>query len=485
MSQKVARSTALVSVGESALTLGQLLSLFVLVRVQSKAEFADLSFLLLAYSTALTVGNFNLHQSLLFYFGAASPSRQRALAWQTTGVLGVSAVVCAVALLGLGFFGDRWGFSVGQRALWVALAVLLELPARPLSTLLLGAQRVRASALSNLASALLQTAALVVPPMLGWGVNGALRALALYAALRLLGHLAALRALFVGVAPEPIGWASVKAQLLYTLPLGLSMLTGMVNKQADKYLVAALMTPEDYATYVIGAWEVPLVTVAPYAVGAVLTARFVQGWQQGAKQELLALWLQAIEKISLLVVPATCWMLVCAEEIIALVAGEGYEGAVTPFRLFTAILLHRVAEYGVILRSAGDTRSIWASSLVLLVGNLALSALLTVWLGITGAALGTLLANIPAWIFVLTRIAKTLDVGLGGVFPWKKYGLTLLASLGAGLPLVALKLWGGWPAWALLLGGLPLFVAGFVAAGSAVGVVGPQERAALWGWARR
>jgi hypothetical protein len=144
-----------------------------------------------------------------------------------------------------------------------------------------------------------------------------------------------------------------------------------------------------------------------------------------------------------------------------------------------------VAEYGVILRSAGDTRSIWASSLVLLVGNLALSALLTVWLGITGAALGTLLANIPAWIFVLTRIAKTLDVGLGSVFPWKKYGLTLLASLGAGLPLVALKLWGGWPAWALLLGGLPLFVAGFVAAGSAVRVIGPQERAALWGWTRR
>ena len=140
-------------------------------------------------------------------------------------------------------------------------------------------------------------------------------------------------------------------------------------------------------------------------------------------------WLASTSKMILFVVPATIVLVLCAPEIVNLFFTKTYMAALVPFQIYLVILLHRIAEYGSVLRAAGDTKSIWWSSFVILGANVVFSLPLTMAFGMIGAASGTLIANIAAWIFVLTRIARLFHAPFREVLPWRLYILTLLTAL--------------------------------------------------------
>ena len=130
-----------------------------------------------------------------------------------------------------------------------------------------------------------------------------------------------------------------------------------------------------------------------------------------------------------------------APEAVPWFATATYGAATVPFCIYTAILLHRVAEYGVVLRAAGQTRALWTASLCLLIANAVLSLPFVWWWGSSGAALGTLLANVIAWIYMLRQIARAMDCGFAQVLPWSRYAAVLCLSLVAALCAYAVT-WG-------------------------------------------
>jgi O-antigen/teichoic acid export membrane protein len=93
------------------------------------------------------------------------------------------------------------------------------------------------------------------------------------------------------------------------------------------------------------------------------------------------------------------------------------------------ILLHRVAEYGVVLRAAGRTRELLIASLVLLVANAVAASVLILIFGPIGAAIGTLIANVVAWLWVLRRVAEVLQSSVKQVFPWKEWSSQIAIGL--------------------------------------------------------
>jgi len=146
---------------------------------------------------------------------------------------------------------------------------------------------------------------------------------------------------------------------------------------------------------------------------------------------------------------------------------RSYADAVLPFQVFSLILLHRVTEYGGILRAAGDTRGLWLASLVLLGGNIVLSLPLTLAFGMVGTAAGAVVANLLSWVFALARIARIVRRPIREVFPWAVYlrilavaagaaALTALAGFAPGGPLLQLAVRGGLFT-LLFLGGVLLF----------------------------
>jgi len=218
-----------------------------------------------------------------------------------------------------------------------------------------------------------------------------------------------------------------------------SATVGRMNPQIDKYAVEFMLGAEALALYGVAAFELPLVTMIPYAIGAVMQVRYVRLYAAGDIKELKDLWYQTVEKTMVLVVPLAMVIMVLAHDLIELAFGAKYFVAITPFQIFTAILLHRVAAYGPMLQATNQQRLLVVSSLLMVITNLALQFPMTKLFGINGPAIATALANAPAWVFVLWRIGKALDGGLSIALPWKFYARTLIVAGGLAVGLWLLR----------------------------------------------
>ena len=413
--------------------LVQLASIVVLTRVLSKEAFGLLSFLLLAYSTVVTLAQLGLPDSIFYFFERVPAAARRRLALVTGRTLFLFGATGSVVFVALTFLAPKWGFHVGWLFLPFMLLALLELPTLPVPNVLIAVDRARAAAWLNILASLFQFCALVAPALLGKPVAVLVWSLAGYGVVRF-----ALSAwLFFRSLPQTGGELPpgiVRQQLRYSVPVALAQILWGLNKQIDKYIVAAFLPVAVYAEYVVGSWEIPLIPAIAYTAASVMMPHFVAFHAKGEQGALLALWRQSIQKVTLVVVPLTILFLLIAEEFIVVVFSPDYARAAIPFRIYTLILLHRVAAYSSLLKALGETRTITASALYLVGVNVMLSIPLVIWLGMAGPPLATLLANLVTWLYVLLKIRAVLGVRLRELFPFGPYTRTLLVAVLCGLP---------------------------------------------------
>ncbi len=409
-------------------TLIDLITGVAVVRLLSKSDVAVMSFILVTYHTVRLMATLGFPESIFYFFERVQEGARRTLAYQTIGMLGVMAGLGALVM---------WGISTGAPSIlsnWadyelgavqtllpiVALVALLEIPTWPFDNLMLAADRQRDAAWYQVLTSLMMFAGLIGPMLLGYPLQTAIQGLLVYAVLRFVLSMVWInRVLPRSTDTLPTGL--LKEQIAFSIPLGASSLVGRLNKQVDKFVVSTLLPATALAHYTVGAQEIPIVTVVPYAVGAVLISRFVRLEQADQKAELLQLWYKGIEKVTLLVVPTAIFFIATAPDFIRVVFGPGYEAAVVPFQIYGLIVLHRVAQYGSILQAFGDTRSILRITSILLLTNIVLSVPFTFAFGIIGTALSTFVSNMVSWTLALYAIGKHLGVRPSKVLPFPFY----------------------------------------------------------------
>ena len=120
---------------------------------------------------------------------------------------------------------------------------------------------------------------------------------------------------------------------------------------------------------------------------------------------------------------------------------ENYIRAAIPFRIYSLILLQRVAAYSSMLKVLGATRAISYSAIYLVLINVVLSIPLVIWFGISGPPTATLIANLFTWGYALTKIKNDLGVTYVDVFPFGFYGKALLTAVISAFPVLVLKIY--------------------------------------------
>lgn len=420
--------TAVVALGQSVVKSVQIVFALVLVRLLTQDEWPAMALLLTMYNAATNIGSLNLHMSFIFFFGHVAQGEKRKLVVQTVLLLLGAGMVCGLLLLGVGpFLGERYHLLTGLLPL-LALAVVLELPTMLLPQLLLALEKPGASSFFNGAMGALQFVGIMTPIMLGYGLDGAMYGLLAYAIARF-GVFALVMA---RLAPrgEPFRWdkAFLRTQVVYTAPLSFSMATSVLNRNMDKWLVAGF-DPANFGAYALAAYEVPFVSLIPFAIGAVLSTRMIHAFKHDKVALAKAYWDAATSRMMLLIVPLTLAVVAAAPEIVQVFFTANYLEAIIPFQIYSLIMLHRFAEYGAVLRAAGDTKSIWWSSCTILVAGVALNLPLVLIFGMVGVAAGTLGANLVAWLFILSRIARAFKVPFSRVVQWRLY-LSVLSLCG-------------------------------------------------------
>lgn len=420
------------------------------IQILSKTDFAIIGYLLMIHEIARNLATLGFPESVFYYFERLGGSARKGFTLQTTAILGATGLVSGLFILLVSYFApnllaawDPESIDTIQYLLpFMALVAVLEIPTWPVTNVLLAIDRQKDSAWYEMSTSLLTFGMLVGPLALGYGLEIAVYGLVGYAIIRFIGSWIWMRI----VLPEgklSDSEITAKEQANFSLPLGLSSLVNKINRYVDKFVVSVLLPAAAYAEYTIGAQEVPIIRVIPFAVGSVLISRYVSLQLDEKKEELLELWYKGVEKLSLLVIPLTILSIIIASDLISLIAeseGTDYQNAVLPFQIYNLIVLMRVTHYGSILQAFGDTKGVFYLSLNLVAANIVLSVPFTIMFGITGTAAATLLANMYNWYITLRRIGKHMELPARKVLPFPFYFKVLTTSVIVALPVWYLRI---------------------------------------------
>jgi len=473
-SSGIAAKAGVIVFSKAFAALSRILAIVVLARLLAKADFGALSFVLLTYIAVTGLAQIGLPESVYFFFEKLPRAARGRFVLLVARLLFLLGLAAAALLLGIAAVADARGHNVLSLFVPLTLLPLLELPTMPVTHVLIATDRARLAAWTNIIFSAALVAGLALPVLLkqplvtvSWGLVG-------YGAFRLIACTVIFLRYFGGEMESlPVG--TMKDVLGYALPLGFAQLVWKLNQVVDKYVVMYFLPMAAFAEYSVGSWEIPLVPMVANAVAAVMMPQFVSAYLDGRHEDLLSAWMEAIRKVSIIVLPLVILFLVIARDLIVLLFTEKYLAAVLPFQIYTLILLQRVTAYDAVLRAIDRTRVVTMWALLTILVNLALSVPFVLWIGMVGAALSTLVANSVTWIYVLLKISHGLGVKLSEVFPFRFYARVLAAAvIAAAVPLLLGAVAGFSPAVGLAVK-TAVYFAAFAFVGSRMGVCGQEE----------
>jgi len=310
---------------------------------------------------------------------------------------------------------------------------LFMLPASGLSACLIARDRVKQVAIFNVLSCLFKLAIVLTAVMIWRTPLAAIVGTVITAGIVLLP---ALKLMFASCKVGSL-LPSIKgmwSQLKYAVPLGLAGFIGTISRSLDKIIVSSMCSPEQFAVYVNGAFEIPLIGVLTGSVMAVLVPDFVRMYKADQQQQLMELWHRSMVKCAFFIMPVMIFLFLMAPEVIRILFSVKYEASAVPFRVYLLLLPIRITTFGAIFMAARRNKLIVYCALTGLILNLFLSIMLVRLLGSIGAAISTVLV-IYLWAvpYNLIFISKILKKNIRNLLPLSVLMKILLISLGSGV----------------------------------------------------
>jgi O-antigen/teichoic acid export membrane protein len=412
---------AILASGEFLSTLVQLATFAVLARVLSMQDYATYRQTMLAYWFAAPLLMLGLPQAL-YYFLPGEKTRARAILWENIILLTLMGCVFSLFLLlgGNRLLALRFNNpDLANTLLLLAPYPLLVLPAAAIGACLMARERPRELAVFHVLSRFL-TGVVIIAAILIWRTPAAAIVGAVVAAGIILVPSLNLMARSVREGHWRPRLSGMWAQAKFSAPLGLAVTVAGVSYTLDKVIVSAMCTPEQFAIYATGAFEIPLMGVVTGSVTAVLLPDITRLRKEGRSREALALWKRAAVKCSLIILPVMCFLFCMAPEVMSVLFSAKYTQSALPFRLYLLLLPMRVVTFGAMLMAAGKSSLILYRSIVDLLLNLVLSMVLIYFLGYIGAGVAAVL-TLYLWTapYSIVMIARFYDSRLGTVFPYR------------------------------------------------------------------
>jgi len=409
--------------GEGIARTGQVLSAILLVRILAPSAWNVIALGLSVYLVAVTIGSLNLEHSILFFLPQLTDHQTNRLLHQTVNLLRLSGVVSGAVIV---FVQSSTGvLGTMTIATCLACAVACELPTVVMAPIFIARGEERNASLWDSSHAIIQFISIMIPTVFGAGAIGIASGLAVSGFIRLTSFSLVFRRIVNGNHVHTPGL--LKRQILFCAPLGVALAAGVLTRSIDKWLVA-WHEPLKVGIYSIAAFEVPILAVLPYAGGAVIAVSMVTLFHNDEVSGAHAVWWNQARMMSVVVVPLTVGLVVIAPELFEILFSRSYRTSVLPFQIFTLIGLHRVTEYGAVLRAAGRSVEIVYSSLILLGSNLVFGYIGLQIHGLVGLTVGSVLAFSTAWVWILSRLKNVFDVSMRQVFPWSAWGSSVAIS---------------------------------------------------------
>lgn len=414
--QQLARNAGTLAAGQVLAAIADSLLPIVLVRLIGKPEVGALTGVLLVYQTIAAILVTGFPATLTYHLAGRAPAERAAITRRIARLLAGVGAVAGVVMLAGGLLAVAAGPSEWALLAWLAPLPIVDLPSRLLPNLLVAEGRAPFAAGLGIGKALGTAVAVVIPLSLGASLEVVVLTLVgiglAYGAILP----AAIAVIHRGVprVGSPVG---LRELLRFALPLGVTDVVTQLNARIDRWMVLLVFPAAVYAEYQAGAWQVPFVTIVPFAVASAYAPHYATLYKSGQAREAIALWRRTIVKVALIVVPCTAVFVVAAEDAAAVLFTDRYAGAAPVLRAYAVLTLGRVAAFGPMMVAAGRPGLLLRCALVALVSNTVLGAAMLALFGSVGPALGAALAFVPTAVAYCLGIARASRIPLREVFP--------------------------------------------------------------------
>lgn len=199
--------------------------------------------------------------------------------------------------------------------------------------------------------------------------------------------------------------------LKFSVPLGLATVFGTLARQLASLIVSLRTSPEAYATYAVGAREIPLIGVITGSIAVVIMADMAAKIKEDNLEDALKLFKKAALVSASFLFPIMCFLMVNAEGFIRILYSEKYINSVVPFRIYLFIIPIRIAYYGSAFIALGKTKQVLIRSVLDLIFTGVLCYLFVLLWGEQGAALGLIITlffwSVPYNLVTLSKYFKS------------------------------------------------------------------------------
>lgn len=422
---------AVLGSGSILVKLTSLVSLAVLSRVFTRTEYAAYRQTLVAYFSIAPALMLGLPQAL-YYFIPRQRQNSRRLVTSNLLLLTLTGASFTIAMWcgGNEFLAKRWNNPDLARLLLIfSPYALLALPAVSIGACLAACEKIKQLAVFNVVSRIVAFAAIISLVMLWPKPVAAVTGQIVGAVIILVPALFLMYRATSGpqwlATPDQM-WQ----QLKYSIPLGLSSMLATLSQNLDKVIVSSMRPPEEFALYINGAVEIPVIATITSSVMAVLLPEFARMFKEGQPGQIVYRWKRAMVKCSLIIFPLMAFLMTMAREAMVVLFSRDYEASSIPFRIYLLMLPLRITTFGPIVMASGKSHLILICTAIVLLSNLVLSIVLTYFIGYIGAATATVvvsyLVGLPFYLIVISRLCRC---PVSRLLPHRQIGQVAMVSI--------------------------------------------------------
>ena len=226
-----------------------------------------------------------------------------------------------------------------------------------------------------------------------------------------------------------IDFKVIKKYLIIGIPLSAATMIGFLGKNIDKALISHYLSKEEFAYYVNGAIEIPLIASITGAIMTILLADFSILYRDNDFIEIFRLWAKSIKFTSSILIFIMFILLLNAEFLITLMYGIEYKSSVKPFMIYLLLLPIRTMVFSTLITVTSKTKYILYGAFMYLIFNVIFSIILIKEFGFIGPAIATVISTYLLGIFYSFVIKKQYNVSFFKVFNIYEQRYFLLAGL--------------------------------------------------------
>jgi len=224
--------------------------------------------------------------------------------------------------------------------------------------------------------------------------------------------------------------SSMKEMLILSVPLALSTMAAVLSMQADKVIVSIYTSPAEFAVYVLGAMELPIIGILTGSITAVLLVEMRKAINNNNQLEAHRLFKLGGEKSGFLILPVMTFLMVNADLFMVTLYTSEYLESADPFRLYLLLLPLRTVLFGSFFIALGKKWfMVWRD-----IGGLVLNIVLSIYFVKLYGAISAAYVTVGMVLFYhaiinIVYLSKLLKIRYTELLPYRSYFNGIVISL--------------------------------------------------------